>query len=126
MPKTEEIRTDVKEDKRLFHPNRGGTSGEDVRYNTWFPFDSKFWPFKSQYSEIDLDELRPETAVVLLERTFDPDKGHFIFKLKHFRGRIDKGIHPQITSRYQGFMLLSPDAAMAALLIPASAKDVVA
>lgn len=112
-------RTDVREDERLFYtPERGG---KVIRFNTWFPFEERYWPFPGdKYSkERDLPE---DVRLLMLERSYDPDKGAFTYELTHLAHKLHAETHPSKTRKYVGFMLLHRKAAMAALMIPIGAE----
>lgn len=116
--KMEETRTDVKEDPRLFFEG----SQRKVRFNTWLPFSDRFWPFsQNRYGEGEI--LTNGTKLLLLAKTYDSETGRFEYKVSEARTKVLNKEHPNITKAFVGFMLLSPDAAMAALLIPESAKN---
>lgn len=111
---------DVKEDPRLFLKSRRGDVKDGLRMNAWFPFEDRYWPYREHHE--DRPRMIDGATLLLLERAYDPAKGAFNYRIC-VNTSVPSDLHPNRTRAYVGFMMLSSDSAMAALLIPASAKD---
>lgn len=112
----EKVTVEVKEDDRLFWtPPRGG---KKVRMFTWLPWDERYWPGEKN-GDITLGD---GITVLMLRRSYNPKHGRFEYSLDPAK-KLEGELHPSNTKAFVGFMLIGPDAAMASLLIPASAKN---
>lgn len=111
---------DVKEDSRLFLKSHRSGVKDGLRMNAWFPFEDRYWPYANHQE--DRPRIIDGATLLLLERAYDPTKGAFSYRIC-VNTSVPSDLHPNRTRAYVGFMILSSDSAMAALLIPASAKD---
>lgn len=119
--------TEIKEDPRLFIDPRWpkwrgciASSQSGLRLNAWFPFEERYWPFSNTFEDVTLPV---SVYVLMLERHYRPDFGKFEFKIGMLKTKVEVGLRPGKTKLYRGFAVMDPQAAMASLLIPASAED---